>query len=289
MRQREIARYFPDSTAEHLLHADMPLAEVRVRANAPVQLIFCDGSDRFVGDPVDMALLREIAVSMMDYSYYAREGELSKGFFTMKNGCRVGVSGSFSETGENIYRLRTINSLCIRIAREVKGCAEGIVQEMIQSDGMVCSALILSMPGMGKTTILRDTARILSERGYRVGIVDERHEIAACCDGIPAVDLGPRSDVVDGCPKALAMEILIRSLSPQVIITDEIGNARDCNAIRETARMGVALAASAHAAKYEQFERGNMGILLKDGIFQKIILLGSPPGHIRQIYSCGGN
>ena len=196
----------------------------------------------------------------------------------MKNGCRVGVGGSFVFSDDGKYRLKAIGSLCIRIAGEAIGCAGKLVDELLK-DGPT-NTLVLSGPGCGKTTLLRDAARILSRNGYRVGIADERHEIAACIDGKPSFDVGPRCDIVDGCPKAMAMEILIRSLNPQVIITDELGNAHDVYAIREAARMGVTVIASAHASEIEVFEKGRMGTLLKEGLFPLVALLDNMPGRI---------
>ena len=161
--------------------------------------------------------------------------------------------------------MRAIGSACIRVAREVRGCAEEAVAQMLAADAR--GMLLLSRPGLGKTTMLRDAARLLSERGFSVGIADERHELAACMDGVPTLDVGARSDVADGCPKSLAMERLVRSMAPDVIVTDEIGNARDAQVLRETARRGVRLVASAHASGFGDLRGGMLGALAKEGVF----------------------
>lgn len=284
---QELAQYFPEPLHSHFMREDRPLAEIRLRAGRPVQLVYCDMEERFVDRPVDAAQLRRIALSLMEHSYYACEDELARGFFTMKNGVRVGVGGSFTEVTAERWQLKAISSLCIRIAREIRGCAEALVREMDNKNGGVHSLLILSPPGKGKTTLLRDAARILSERGYRVGIADERHEIAACRDGVPGVDVGPRSDVIDGCPKARAMEMLIRTMAPQIIVTDEIGNVRDFDAVREAARMGVVMVASAHASDFREFESSRMGSMLTEGIFHTAVLLGDQPGCIKAVRRYG--
>lgn len=282
-----IAAFLPNAVASQITAKADQIKEIRLRADRPVQLV-CTTGDLFLNEELTAQQLRRIALAMMEHSYYARESELAHGYFTMKNGCRVGVCGSFTERASGDHALRAIGSLCIRIARAIPGCAGEIVSHMT-SDGLQ-SALILSRPGLGKTTLLRDAARTLSETGYTVGIADERREIAACKDGVPTMDVGPRTDVVDGCPKAQAIEQLIRAMSPQVIITDEIGNACDAAAVQEAARMGVTILASAHAADFEEFEAGSMGILVKKGLFRMAFLIDSAPGKIADMrrYGKGG-
>lgn len=281
MLQRELALFLPEPVRSYVMSEDKPITEIRLRVNRPIQLVYFASEDRILGGSISAGELRKIALSMMEHSYYACEEELNRGYFTMANGCRVGISGSFSTVDGEKYHLRTISSLCIRIARAAVGCAEGFVERILENRPV--SALVLSAPGMGKTTLLRDAARILSEKGYRIGIADERHEIAACINGVPGFDLGIRSDVIDGCPKAMAIEMLIRSLAPQIIITDEIGNSEDLEAIREATRMGVSMIASAHASSLEVFENGSMGKLLREGLFEIAVWLGGQPGHIQEI------
>lgn len=285
MIQQELARYFSAPVCSHILRGDKPLTEIRLRVNRPVQLVYFAGGDCFLGEEMDARQIWTMALSMMEHSYCAREEELSKGYFTMTNGCRVGVGGSFSTPDGKKYQLKNITSLCIRIARDIIGCAEVVMKKV--ASAQPSNTLILSAPGKGKTTLLRDMARIYSDMGYRVGIADERHEIAACANGSPSFDIGARSDVVDGCPKAMAIEMLIRSLSPQIIITDEIGNPGDCRAIWEAARKGVYIAASAHASSFEEFECSRTGVLVRDGLFRYVILIGEKPGQIQEIRQYG--
>ena len=281
MSLAELVAFFPPGLAGMIVEEQNRLTELRLRAGRPMQLV-CAEEDRFVGDPIPPQQLRRIALALMEHSDYAREEELSQGFFTMRNGFRVGVCGSFSRRDGGAGSIRAIGSLCIRIARAVPGCAKEVL-EAVCGDGVLRSALILSSPGLGKTTILRDAARLLSESGYTVGIADERHELAACRDGVPTLDVGPRTDVVDGCPKAQGMEQLIRSMAPDVIVTDEIGNALDATAVREAARRGVALLTSAHASGIETFAASGLGRLVRDGLFSRIVLLKGRPGQIERI------
>lgn len=289
MPLNELAGLFPDDVAREIRSCASELTEIRIRAGKPVRLITMN-SIRDLGISLDSQALRKLALRMMDHSYYACEHELTQGYFTMKNGCRVGVGGTYAQLNRNSRTLQAIGSLCIRIARAVPDCALPLVNEMI-SDKNLHSTLILSRPGMGKTTMLRDAARLLSRMGYMVGIADERSEIAACRFGVPTMDVGLNTDVVDGCPKAQAIEHLIRSMAPQIIITDEIGNSSDAVVLREAARKGVAILASAHAGCFEAFEASALGDLLTEGLFPLAALLEGKPGNISAFrsYAKGGS
>jgi len=289
MLLNDLCSFLPEDLARALTGCENTLTEIRIRAEKPVQLV-CMNSSRFIELSYSVQEIRRLALRMMDHSYYAREHELSQGFFTMTNGYRVGVGGNFVSSPDGGRILRCISSLCIRIARAVPDCAAPLVELMISEDRLR-STLIISRPGMGKTTLLRDASRLLSGMGYAVGIADERYEIAACRNGIPTMEVGICTDVVDGCPKAQAMEHLIRSMSPRIIVTDEIGNRRDLEAIQDAARRGIVLLASAHSDSFEHFEAGSMGFLLKEGLFELAVLLGKTPGNIESFryYHSGGS
>ena len=262
------------------------LREIRLRAGRSVQLV-CGGGDLLASAIVDAARLRRIAAALMDYSVYAREDELSQGFFTLPDGCRVGVCGRLVGDGDRL-RLSAIGSICVRIARAVTGCADALVRKMIDGEALR-SALILSPPGLGKTTMLRDAARQLSDGGYCVGIADERHEIAACCQGVPSMDVGARSDVIDGCLRSEAVRWLVRSMAPQLIAVDEIGGKEDAEAIADAARCGVAILATAHGASLSDIAaRDCLEDLLGGGLVRVVVLLGGRPGQIRRIVELDG-
>lgn len=275
MPERCWMRFLPDELRAQAALEMAELTELRLRAGRPAQLV-SGIRRRFTETIVSPERLREIAVGMMEFSYYARESELSQGYFTLRDGCRVGVSGAFSASGGG-YRLASIGSLCIRIARERPGCAQEILNCVLK-DGRLSGALILSPPGMGKTTLLRDLARLLSMRNYIVAIADERGEIAALQNGAPSLDVGPGTDVIDGCPKHLAIAYLIRSMAPEVLIADELGNRRDPEAVCEAARQGVAVIASAHAGTLSDLARGAHAMLLHSGAFEYVFALGGRPG-----------
>ena len=262
------------------------VSNVRLRAGQAVRAEWA-GGDALLGDPIDRNTLSSIVSEAMEHSLYAWEDELGEGYFTLPGGSRVGVAGRFRRENGRVY-LAAIGSVCVRAARAFPGCAREAVEAIAQG-GRLSSAVVLAPPGLGKTTLLRDAARLLSAKGFRVGIADERGEIAACRNGIPAFDVGERTDVIDGIPKAEAMRRLVRSMSPDVVITDEIGCARDAREIREASRMGVCVIASAHASGVEDaLRRPSLCGLMRDFTFRRAVTLGGNPGRIAEIREFDG-
>ena len=277
-----LAGLLPPEVSEQIWALADSLCEVRIRAGRPVELRTMNGCGKWTGPEVVPNTLNRWLAALMDYSLYAREREIGEGFFTLPDGCRVGVCGRAILEGDRIVGYSAIGSFCVRIARPVEGCAEALMP-LLQRDS-VASLLIASPPGLGKTTLLRDTARALSEAGHHVGMVDERHELAACSQGIPTLNVGPGTDVIDGAPKALAILQLVRGMAPTVIVTDEIGGREDADAILEARRCGVVVIATAHAEDFGAlFKRSAMHDLLTEGIFNVVALLGPKPGQIAEV------
>ena len=275
----------PGEVAGAIRRRAADLREVRLRAERPIQLLDARG-DCLVGEPISAAEIVRIAAALMDFSVYARESELRQGFFTMRDGCRAGVCGRVGiAPNGSIAAMTAIGSLCVRIARQLPGCARGLLDEVVdRENGRLRSLLLLSPPGMGKTTLLRDIARGLSAAGFCVGIVDERHELAACTDGMPTMDVGLRTDVMDGGPKAKTIPLMIRAMAPQVIVTDEIGGPGDAEVLMEAARCGIAVVASAHAANLaDAHARAGIGRLVDSALFEVVVTLGGRPGNIVDI------
>lgn len=272
--------------AARLLSRVEAVTEVRLRAGRPVQVVGMAG-EALSEENLDAEALHNILAALMEHSVYARQGELDQGFFTLGDGSRVGVCGRvFMEKGKP--RLAEIGSACVRVARAVQGCADGLMDELTGPAGPR-SALVLSQPGLGKTTLLRDIARQLSNRGYSVAVADERHELAACHLGVPTLDVGPRTDVTDGCPKAQAILRMLRAMAPRVIVADEIGGAADARALMEAARCGVPVIASAHADGLDSARaRADLGGILASGILERAVLLGPRPGAVRGVWKRGG-
>lgn len=271
------------------------LEEIRIRAEQPLMGVFAD-SDRFIGidgslsdDPRNALIvtyqeIREIFYLICDHSVYAYQEDIVRGFITIKGGHRVGICGSVLYEGDQIKGMKDISSLNIRLSREHRGCANSIFGHVVRGQRDIYNTLILSPPRCGKTTILRDLCRLISQGGQgfyglRTAVIDERSELAANYRGIPQNDLGPRTDILDGCRKSEGIEMVLRGMAPHVIVVDELGGARDAQAVRLAWNAGVRLIATAHAFGPEDFKkRPGVGQLAGNDGFERIILLGMDKG-----------
>lgn len=256
------------------------LEEVRIRAYGDVRVL--SGNQELVVSlkknvQVTRSDLDEILNNLLDYSYYAYEQELAKGYITIEGGHRVGVCGRAVLDQGRVSLIKEISSLNLRRSREIVGAAERVVSHVLDKKEGVRNTLILSPPKCGKTTLLRDLTRILSYRGYKVGLCDERSELAGMYMGKPSYDLGPRTDILDGCPKAQGMTMLIRAMSPDVIVTDEIGKTEDVQAIEAAVCAGVSILTTIHGRNYDDVLASPIGALATKGVFSRIIILSSSP------------
>ncbi|GIM44564.1 stage III sporulation protein AA [Collibacillus ludicampi] len=233
-------------------------------------------------------------------SLYALEEELRRGYITVTGGHRIGITGRavLSKEGQ-VRTLKEIAAFNIRIAREIIGAANRLKEFVIDpTTSRVFNTLLISPPQCGKTTLLRDLARQISNgtlhanmKGMKVGIVDERSELAGCVHGVPQHDVGSRTDVLDACPKAEGMLMMIRSMSPQLLITDEIGRMEDCEAILEAVHAGVHVITTAHGFGLQEVrKRPAIRELFQAGAFSRYIVLSrrSGPGTIEAVYDGQG-
>ncbi|MFY9178063.1 MAG: stage III sporulation protein AA [Caldicoprobacterales bacterium] len=270
------------------------LEEIRIRQDRPL-MVYSRGRDYFLcrngrlthhadnAYIVSQDDIRRTLELISSYSIYAFEEELRNGYITLQGGYRVGISGKVVLGKEGIISFRHITSFNIRIAREILNVANKVLPFIIEN-GQVLHTLILSPPQMGKTTLLRDICRQLSNGfpgfgGVKIGIVDERSEIAGCFQGIPQNDVGVRTDILDGCPKAIGIIMMIRSMSPNVIITDEIGKPEDVMAIEDALNAGIKIITSAHSSGLDDARRRPiLKSLIDKNIFQRILVLGNSLG-----------
>jgi len=260
------------------------MEEIRIYRQKEVQL-FAAGRHIQLNGRISGIDINNILNNLMKFSYYAYEEDLSKGFITIDGGHRVGICGKVVLEKGKVRLLREISSLNIRHAREVVGCSDLIMQHIIdtsstssnQSKLPLHNILIVSPPGCGKTTLLRDIARHLSLKSYKVAICDERSEIAGMHGGMPSYQFGSMVDVLDGCPKAEGMMMLIRSMSPDVIITDEIGKTEDLDAIKTCINCGVNLITSIHGNDIDDLKRSEIYPAIENKTFTKIIFLTDQP------------
>ena len=253
--------------------------ELRLRIGRPLHLTLPEGELPLPKTRVIRGDLEQVLDRATEYSRYAAAETLRHGYVTAKGGFRVGVCGTaLPGPGERNEGMRDISSLAIRIPRVREGAAEPLLGELLE-EGRPLSALIVSPPGGGKTTLLRDLVRLLSQgtalsRPVRVALVDERGELAAVHRGRPQLEVGDLTDVLDGCPKALAVPLLLRAMTPQVIALDEVAVPADVEAVCAAAGCGVTLLATVHAASLQDLESRSVGqALLRCGVFRRAVLI----------------
>ena len=266
--------------------------EIRLRVGG--EGFLTDHDDKYVVTRED---LKETMEYISGYSLYSYEDEMRQGFLTVQGGHRVGVTGKVILDGNEIQGMKYISCINVRLAHEVVGCADQVMPYIRKKD-WVAHTLIVSPPRGGKTTLLRDIIRQLSNGeekkkmpGVTVGVVDERSELAGSYQGVPQNDLGMRTDVLDGCPKAEGMEMLIRSMSPAVVAVDELGRKEDFKAVESVIHSGCKVIATAHGNSIEDvihqpyFER-----LVRRRVFERYIFLdkGEHAGTILGIYDRNG-
>lgn len=277
------------------------LQEVRMRIGKPLGIVY-DNEERLLPSGQEQVHLvtkdeiRETMEYVSHYSLYAYEQEMRQGFITIEGGHRVGVMGKAILEGDKVKNLQYISSVNIRMAHEVLGCADKVLP-FLTKNRQICHTLVISPPRCGKTTLIRDLIRQVSDgntyiKGCTVGVVDERSEIGGCYLGIAQNQLGMRTDILDGCPKAEGMIMLIRSMAPQVIAVDEIGAPEDIHAIEYAMQCGCKMIASVHGMSMDEAkDKPVLGKLIKERKFERYIILGNEkkPGEIREVYDERGS
>lgn len=271
--------------------------EIRLRISKPLT-ISCGAKDYFISEngniscePSKALIITEEHINktfqlVSNYSVYAYTEEIRSGYITIKGGHRVGIGGKVVYGTNGIENIKNISSLNIRIGREVLGVSDNVVSYLIKAPRTFYNTLIISPPQCGKTTLLRDIVRnlsngfgLLNSQGFKVSVVDERSEIAGMYKGIPQNDIGIRTDILDGCLKSDGIMMAIRALSPDIIAVDEIGSKKDVEAIHEALRAGIKLIATIHGSGLEEvMNKSSVKELFEENIFERFIVLDRSKG-----------
>lgn len=274
------------------------IEEIRVRQGKPLVLglssgdIFVNPEGKPARQPVEAyhvtaADMENLIDLISGSSLYALEEELRTGFITLPGGHRAGITGRAVLDGGKVRTLKNLSCCNLRVSREVAGAASGLLPHIVDKrNGGIYHTILVSPPRCGKTTMLRDIIRQISSGvpgllypGLTVGLVDERSEIAGCYRGVPQRDVGIRTDVLDGCPKAEGMMMLLRSMGPQVIAADEIGRREDVDAMEEVLNAGVKILLTAHGSSLAELaERPVLGRLIRSKMIERYVILSRSRG-----------
>lgn len=267
------------------------ISEIRMRSGKPLIINFGTEEAYFSDNTglcheerkarlIKLSEIKETMEYITNYSIYAYEEELRQGYITIRGGHRIGICGKTITENDRVINLRNISSLNIRVSHQIMGCGNEVVGKLYDSEGRFFNTLIISPPGYGKTTLLRDLIRLVSDgngnhAGLNVGVVDERAEIAAEYLGCFQNDIGMRSDVLECCPKNAGMLMLLRSMSPSVIAVDELGTDEDFGAACKIVSCGVRLIATVHGDSIKDINEE-----LRKNIFKRFICLNKCNGQI---------
>ena len=282
------------------------IEEIRLRINKPLIIngnqkdYFYNEKSRKLDRNMDKAYivtkedLEQTFQIICKYSIHSFMDDIKKGFITLRGGHRVGIVGKAIVENGNVENIKHISSLNIRISKEVKNCSDKVMDHIIKSPTKINNTIIISPPQCGKTTLLRDIVRNLSNgtekynfKGVNVALIDERNEIAGSYLGIPQMDVGIRTDIIETCPKDVGIMMVLRSMSPNVIVTDEIGTEKDIKALYTALNGGVGLITTVHGDSIEDIRnRKELKNLLDEELFKKVILLSAKrgPGTVEKIY-----
>ena len=284
----EILKYFPSGILEKLndffeinKNIENELQEIRIRSNKPI-ILKMRFKDYVIDYRVEQSEVLRTLEKLCENSIYAYKNQLCEGFLTVKGGHRIGVTGTVVIENQKVININYINSLNFRIARQVIGCSNDIIGQILDiKNKTIYNTLLISPPGKGKTTMLRDVIRNISNgiaelkfNGLTCGVVDERGELAAAYRGIPQNDVGIRTDVIGNIDKEKGMKMLLRSMAPQVIACDEIGSDKDIEAIKQILISGVKGIFTMHASNMEDVQRNQkVNELIETKQIEKVIFI----------------
>ena len=268
--ENEILRILPQTVRAVLLHTpESRIEELRLRVGQKPSVLYA-GCEQILnaGGVLTQNELQQVLLNASAQSQYAVQEQLRNGYLSLPGGYRIGVCGSTVVQNGCITGIREISSIALRVPHDIRQPPERLLPYLQES------CLLAGAPGSGKTTLLRSCIRTLSDVGQRVAVVDERQDLSGAVHGVPQFDLGPRTDVLSGCPKGDGMLMLLRSMNPQWIAVDEITQPEDIMALRQAGSCGVKLIATIHAGSAEELKSKPLcRKLFSLGIFRQVLYL----------------
>lgn len=284
----QITRLLPDSLSVGLSTMGVTqwqeVEEVRLRVGQPMTVVTPNGEKPVKGakEPITSQQLMRVLEIATQASVHTALTQVNQGYFIVEGGHRIGICGRVLIKGDGTWHMTQISSLSLRVARERLGNARGLLPALFY-ENRLHSTLILAPPGMGKTTLLRDIIRSLSDgeggTPFRVGVADERGELCGMWQGRPQFSIGSHTDVLDGCPKGEGLMVLLRGMNPQVLVADEMTHPKDIDALEMASHCGVALMVTAHGYNLADLSsRPLYRRLLKAHVFTKLIFITKQSG-----------
>lgn len=291
---RELLELLPEDIQKVFLYesGNSKIQEIRIKINK--NLIYLKDNEEYLSEYIcSKRDLDYIIKRLSNYSLYAFEEELKQGYITINGGHRIGFCGVCVMENSKIKTIKQIGSINIRVCKEILGCSDKILKYLLK-ENEIYNTIIISPPKCGKTTLIRDLGRNISNgvkcyglTGKNVSIIDERSEIAACYKGVPQMNVGIRTDVLDNCPKSYGIMMCIRSMAPQVIVCDEIGTYEDVNSVLMALNSGVNIITSIHGNNIEDlYKRRVFNELINNNVFKRAVILDNKYkiGHVSYIY-----
>ncbi len=293
-----LRKYLPEiiynSITRHVNYAD--INEIRLRVNCP--LVVCIKNKKyFVGEKgfcgyddaiiCTYEMMQDFVYKLCDHAVYAVNDQLRQGFITLPKGVRVGICGEVVYEGNEILTIKNFQSANIRIPHSIRGCSKLALEYILDKDFK--NTLVISPAGAGKTTFIRDVVQQLSNQNYcyNVLVADERNEIASVCNGVAEIPLGNFADIYSNCSKEFAFKQGLRSMKPDIFVTDEIDIDKDLQSIIDATNSGVKVLATIHSDSVTHLkQKRGFDKILSDKIFDRYIVLSDSegPGTLTSIY-----